>query len=143
MFEKPQKPYKNLEDARLRSCTWARDLEKDTYLYPCLSCAGRGGVRKGEDCDPIEGYKMAPLYKCENCKGSGFIPRKEFVVWYKGLMAKHRERMRAYKQIQQIIKGALDKLSEQEIKILGDHFQYRETSVDRSMHILQEASHQD
>ncbi|KKK74981.1 hypothetical protein LCGC14_2878300, partial [marine sediment metagenome] len=122
--EKPQKPYKNLEDARLRSCTWARGLEKDTSLYPCISCAGRGGVHKSEDLDPIEGYKMAPFYKCEKCDGSKYMPRKNFVIWYKSITDKYMARMKAYKQIQSVVRGALDKLSDQEIEFLRGHLQY-------------------
>lgn len=43
----------------------------------CHICNGSGKVRNSAERDPIEGYKMANWYSCENCDGEGYLSEEE------------------------------------------------------------------
>lgn len=80
MLTKPKKPWKNLEQARKEVSIWRPATKKD---FPCLACGGRGSYRDIKDLCPIEGYKLAPSYRCRLCDGSCIGFKAAFVEYYK------------------------------------------------------------
>lgn len=118
-MRKPERPYKDLSDARKRICFYGeKDRLCDLAFYPCIECDARGGVRDIKDLDPIEGYKMAPLYACKACGGSGAIPKKAFVAYYRGVMGKWKAEMDEYRQHKAKVKLAGSKLTKEELELL-------------------------
>jgi hypothetical protein len=67
--ELPKRPYANF-DAFLTEYRRRWRGSKEDQL-PCSHCYGSGKVHRDEDRDPIEGWKLAPLYTCDPCGGSG------------------------------------------------------------------------
>ncbi len=53
---------------------------KEYIKYPCWICNGRGKIKDPEyDRDPVEGYKMAPLVKCNLCNGKLEVDKASFL----------------------------------------------------------------
>jgi len=119
MIKKPTKPWKNLEEARKQVGIY---LSSDNTAFPCLACHGRGGVRDSADLCPVEGYKMAPLYKCQVCKGSGEGSRKAFMVYYRERNAEHKAAMEVYRRKKTILRELLAFLGEEDLGVLAEHF---------------------
>lgn len=117
----PPRPYKNVLDF------W--DSYRGTYkgpkesLYPCPMCYGSGKVKKFEDRDPVEGYKLAPTYPCDVCAGSGKRPAREIEQVYKTMMAEWRRNCQKAREFRDLQIAALFKakqvLTKEELKALG------------------------
>ena len=118
--EEPKKPYKNFADFRKQIGLWVSEkVLADMSYMPCPNCRGRKQVRDTKDCCPIEGYKMAPFYKCTNCNGKGSVPEKELREAYRAELRRWKEKMTAFNVRQKHRVAALKKLTAEEKKALG------------------------
>lgn len=55
-------------------------VPKEYIKYPCWVCGGDGKIKDPEyERDPVEGYKMAPLVKCNFCNGKLEVDKKLFL----------------------------------------------------------------
>lgn len=117
----PERPYKSFEDFRRVKCRWIfdKDKELDCTFYPCQHCGGKGRYRKEEDRDVIEGYKLAPWYKCQACNNTGRGPKEPLVAEYKAAIAKWRKELAEWKVANKKRKSALAKLTKEDRKVLG------------------------
>ena len=93
-------------------------LLKDRTWWPCWNCNGTGKVRDPNECDSVEGYKMASWYPCKLCNGTGQIPRKEFKALCQVQIDKYKKELNAYNYLIKVEKQALKKLNNEEIKVL-------------------------
>lgn len=116
--EKPKRPYKNFSDFRIYQHRGDQKKLQDINFYPCLFCEGYGKVRNIDDCDPIEGYKLAPWYKCSQCKGTGRSSRKEFRKAYYEVMQNYRYRRERWKIEEALRFLGRSKLTEEELRAL-------------------------
>jgi len=117
MIEKPKRPWKNLEDARKRVCVFFRGNKNQ---YPCLLCDASGGYHDPKDRDPMEGYKLAPRYKCKKCHGTGVGTKEELVAHYKKEIADYKATLERYKYKIARFNELTVKLSEDDLKILRE-----------------------
>jgi hypothetical protein len=109
----PNRPYRNLQEyAAVR-------YGRSKHLWPCVECCGRGVVRRFEDRDPIEGYKLAPLYKCGSCNGTGKGGRDVIAAEFRELLAKWRRELKAYRELQKLRRSAAKKLTRKEKIAVG------------------------
>ena len=111
----PKRPYRNLGEFRHRSVT---DLP-DADWWPCLTCHGRGGYHKSEDCCYVEGYKHAPWYICPACDGSRRGTRKDCAAAYKTKIREWKEKLQVWRQTQAHRKSGIAKLTKDERIALG------------------------
>ena len=113
---KPPKKPESLKKIREQRALWNADRLKDKDFYPCVNCYGRGRVYNNDDCDPIEGYKLATLYKCTFCNGTGSLKKIEFNGWYrKKYLEPWKKEAKEYKKFKASIRPILDKLTRAEI----------------------------
>lgn len=120
MSDKPERPYKNFEDYRLKQCRMLPESKRhDTTFFPCPKCEGYGVYYKPEDRDVYEGYKCAPRYACEKCDKSGRGSRDEHRAIYRLAIAEHQNRLRIWLERNKIRAAALNKLTSEERKVLG------------------------
>lgn len=87
--------------------------------FPCLACGGKGWNYKEEDCDVIEGYKLAPRHKCGACGGNGVGTKEAVKALYDAAVAKFRDALAAWKESQKHRKSGLAKLTKAEKEALG------------------------
>lgn len=120
MIEKPKRPWKNLEQARPEVGIWRPSKTTD---FPCLACGGRGGYRDVKDLDPVEGYKMAPFYKCRTCDGSCIGSKKEFVEYYRKRIAEYKRELAIYQQKINRFQELKKQLSKEDLDILRECLQ--------------------
>ncbi len=120
MITKPKRPWKNLEQARLEVGTWRPSKTTD---FPCLTCSGRGGYRDVKDLCPIEGYKMAPFYKCRACDGSCVGSKAAFVEYYRKKIAEYVGELAIYRQKLSRFQELKKQLSKEDLEILQECLQ--------------------
>jgi hypothetical protein len=90
----PKKPWATFDD-------YLFELRRDNSrshgeAFPCLVCDGRGQVRREEDYDSMEGWKLAPWYKCTACNGTGEGTREAIRgAWRKALWEWHEKAVKA------------------------------------------------
>lgn len=98
-------------------------------VIDCPGCNGHGKQRDIKDLDPVEGYKLAPYYKCFMCKGEGvIIPNNNkrytacvayWEVYNKFLDDEAKKENHDRLNKAKLIKQAKSKLSKDELKALG------------------------
>jgi len=98
----PERPYKNLEEFRLK-----RSRCRD-HKWPCLGCNGHGSI-----VIPVRGVST-----CQTCNGSGKGTKKEIVKAYHKEIQAWKEEVKAWKEEVEIRKEALAKLMDHEIRAL-------------------------
>lgn len=113
---KPLRRYKNLADVK-------HHFISPNFVgeWPCPNCRGKGKVRDPNDCDPVEGYKLAGWHKCTYCNGSGETTKDVIKGIYQEELAVYRAAMKVYHEDMKIFRSILDKLSNDEIKFLEKH----------------------
>lgn len=113
LTELPKRPWKNFED-------YLKNLDRAHHgrnvMYPCMYCNGFGKVRRMEDRDPIEGFKLAPWYKCTPCDGTGNSSRMEHEIRYKNLILKWKEKYADAKAQRDAEKSALKRIKQRTSK---------------------------
>lgn len=118
---KPKAPYKTLRDYvvwRYKHTPFGDKLI-DVKLWPCQACDGAGRYRKEEDRDCVEGYKMAPWYKCEACGGTQCGPKYLVALAFEVIMADHRKALDEWTRVDRLIRSARKKLTPEERAVLG------------------------
>jgi hypothetical protein len=121
IMSKPARPYFTFEDFRREKCRWIFDDKKtlDCTFYPCQNCNGKGRYHKEEDRDVIEGYKLAPNYKCTACKQTGRGEKEPLVREYKATIEKWRKDLAVWKIKNAAKQKALAKLTKADKEALG------------------------
>lgn len=102
---KPKKPYKNIAE-------YGKSINPNKER-PCRHCGGIGKVRNIEDLDPIEGYKLAPWYKCECCS-DGELSAREFKDRYNDIIEVYRIELEHYNSRKDKILAILEVLNKSE-----------------------------
>lgn len=116
---RPKRPYTNLEDFR-RRFGWVRPMERgDPTFWPCLACEGRGSYQKVEDLDPIEGYKLAPRYRCPACNGTRRSTKKACREAYRQSIHDWQAQVEAWLRTTELQASGLAKLTNDEKWALG------------------------
>jgi Ribonuclease G/E len=123
MLKKPIKPWKNLEDARIRVGYMLRSGQReDKFCFPCPTCNGTGKV--WEDDDPSITYDEIPCRECPNCQGFSVIPKKDFIKYYKSEQDRYKKELEEYNYAAKRVKHIISKLSKEDIQILEKYFDY-------------------
>ena len=91
---------------------------KNGCSYPCLVCGGDGWYRKIEDRDPVEGYKLAPSYDCESCKGTGGGTKEQFKAHYDTQVKHDKEQIAQFQAQLETFTQALSLLTPDQVKIM-------------------------
>jgi len=97
MISKPYKPFASIGKAKMHISFNNKKFERRN-AFPCLACSGFGWNRDEKDRDPIEGYKLAPKYKCHACDGTGVGSKAAFMEWYDKRMAEYKKELEEYKR---------------------------------------------
>lgn len=96
-----------------------RDKLLDPTFWPCIPCSGRGWYHDPTDRCPVEGYKLAPTYKCQACAGTGRGTKEAVKAIYDEIVAKFRAELAGWQITQALRKTGLSKLTQDEKKALG------------------------
>ncbi len=120
-YPAPKKRFQSLEAYR-DSFIYFRLKHKNSVEWPCIHCAGRGGYRDPNDCDPVEGYKLAPLYKCKGCKGTGSGPRKDVQKLHRETIDKWKKEKEHWKETREKVLKAMNKLKADDLELLRGLF---------------------
>ena len=99
--EAPKRPYRNLEDFRLRYFIHLdKKTERNLNFWPCLNCKGGKVVAYQEYLDE------SVIRKCQVCEGSGQGYKSAVVELYsrvitswKGEYSRFRSELKAWKQL--------------------------------------------
>ncbi len=86
----------------------------------CLECRGCGYVCKEEDRDVIEGYKLAPRYKCPSCQGRGVMGRPELKKHYNEYTDKYDQELFQWQETLKLLKTAFKLLSDEQLTAILD-----------------------
>lgn len=70
------------------------------HEYPCITCSGYGKVRKEEERDAYEGYKLANWYKCQTCNGSGESTHEVWLNFYQKAKEAYEVKLNAAQEAQ-------------------------------------------
>ena len=91
-------------------------LPKKKDGYACPDCGGRKYYYKPEDRDPIEGYKLAPRYRCGLCKATGVVDLKtyKYHARWQDKLHRYEVNLKKYKKVKEIATAALKKLTSKE-----------------------------
>ena len=115
----PKRPYKNFDDfykKNILGCN--KDVE-----WPCFLCDGYKKIHHWEDRDPYEGYKMAPLYTCHQCNGTGQTTKQQWKDQYKSEIDQWKQRYALAKQKRdlqsQLITLAKQHFTKQQLQLIG------------------------
>ena len=122
-FTRPE-AYKSINEARDNYSSIYKKWKRDDSDYPCLNCDGAGTYHKFEDRDIIEGYKLAPLYTCKSCSGSGRGPKEMFKAYYDAEKQKIKAQQQKFDKDLDSFMEAIQVLSPEQIftlnKMLGN-----------------------
>lgn len=116
MLEKPYKLYQSIKDAK-RYMGRHKDYKRNEY--PCIYCRGLGSYHKVEDRDCIEGYKLAPSYKCNACKGTGLGSKGSFMDEYNKQVEIYNREVKEYKSQLDKLKALKAKMDKDDFKIIA------------------------
>lgn len=122
--QRPLRPARSLDDFRVlftynaRMRDGSRDYVDARNWWPCIICASGGRVRDPADRDPVEGYKLAPWYKCEACQGKGQTCKETFKAFYDEEVRKYKVALADYREGYKHWRKALSKLNRQERQAL-------------------------
>jgi len=122
MFKKPQKPFKNIQEAKQHIGFYPsvrRRLKICKNFYPCINCFGIG-----ETIDLNE----IPV-QCSECHGSGEIDRDKFMIWYYSEMETYKLELNVFNKAMRIIKNAIKLLDKTELLLLREYFNENTLSV--------------
>jgi CRISPR/Cas system-associated protein Cas7 (RAMP superfamily) len=99
-MQKPKKIYNTISEAKLyyaHSINLRKKIINGEKIYPCNNCLGYAKIRDPYAYnDPIEGYKMASIVKCQQCNGTGEISKEEFTKLYKDTCDKYKTQLKEY-----------------------------------------------
>lgn len=92
--ELPKPPYRSFSAYQKEMVERSRPHYKTGLKArcPCPRCDGYGKHYRDEDRDPYEGWKMASMYPCERCGGSGDIGKIALRAEFDQIMKRHQER---------------------------------------------------
>ena len=128
-FKEPKRYYpKTLKSASLElgGCSLSRKeildfIKKEQYV--CYFCHGREKLYHPDDCDPIEGYKLAHRrVVCSVCQGKGTLPKAEFKKWHDIQEQEYAKRLENYKNAFKLVTNILKDLTDIELYYLNIHF---------------------
>lgn len=115
------KPIPSFDEYCLKWPRVSSYVKKAISKYECPHCISGRIVAPWEQCDPVEGYKMADRIDCLKCEGTGsWLEEKLKRVWqaekvqYKKDMAKYRAKKLQLEKVLAII-------TEQELKVLDEY----------------------
>jgi hypothetical protein len=123
-FDLPQPP-RTLEESR-RTYGFGWTMRQEPFLtqgaFPCLTCDGDGWMWDPNDppC-PIEGNKMRDKIRCPKCLGKKTSTKAEFKEYHLARRAKTLGEHQKQVANLQLLQQALDKLTPEEYKILGNN----------------------
>jgi hypothetical protein len=88
--------------------------------FSCTECNGSGKIYDPNDPrDPIEGNKLRRVITCTSCKGSGTGLIDEWLSLFKADKIAEKKKQIQEKRKSKLVKSALKKLTDEEIKALG------------------------
>lgn len=90
----------------------------EKIVVSCNLCDGTGKRYYFEDCDPIEGYKMASKRECDKCGGVGFVHVDTYRDEYDAEVKKNEEKIKEYEYYTTMMKSIKLKLTKEEVKFL-------------------------
>ncbi len=97
--------------------------------YLCPKCRGCGYYYNSSDRDVIEGYKLAPRYKCKMCDETGILTKAAYMRVkgenFKVSMARYKKKLAEYNKKKKVALGALKKLTRLEINYLKTYWGVR------------------
>lgn len=126
MIKKPEPYYKSISDMRQKCVQYSSVSHKlsDLSWFPCLKCKGHGRVYDSNDCDPVEGYKMATKYPCKTCNGTGTGSKKLFTEEYKVLKKDYINKLKKYKSSISRIKEIKKILTDSDMELISRYKHY-------------------
>ncbi|PCJ96656.1 MAG: hypothetical protein COA52_01260 [Hyphomicrobiales bacterium] len=93
-----------------------------TLKRVCSHCLGKGLDYDENERDPYEGYKLCVRkVPCDRCGGTGVILDKFLKDKWKEIKKKNKQRMKAWKKNIKEIDKILNKLSDDEIEVIGKY----------------------
>lgn len=127
--DQPEAEYEDMQGLRLHMMKMCAHADKertyDASYFPCFACGGKGKIRKPEDRDPVEGYKMAPWHICEKCGGSGEMSQSDYEPILEHYLNDFEARSKRYADDAKRLRDIKNKLDEADIIFLLDHCTYR------------------
>jgi len=97
-------------------------------LWPCTRCMSDGKIFDPADYDIIEGNKLARHIACPLCGGRGHISKELFQKIHDKAIRPYRRTIKKHIEIALEVEKILEKLTEEEIKILEKWYGYVEPS---------------
>lgn len=114
---KPQKLFKSFEDF----CDHIRfGCGMHNSRLKCQKCEGAGRlIADGEQCDPVEGYKMAQRVKCQICNGTGVASIVQAKDSYLSIIERWQDQILQWEEARKRLLPTLKKLNRKDFKNLG------------------------
>lgn len=129
IFKNPDAPPTNFIEYMMKlhkGYDFKKAFERGIF-YPCTICDGDGRVHDPADRDPVEGYKLAPLYKCKKCDGSGYGTEDEYWKLYQTIVEQNKIEIQRLERDNKTLTSLLKKINPAELALI-----YRVTGTDLS-----------
>jgi hypothetical protein len=116
-LKKPTPFYKSLRHYASEIRRWGKS---DAGPYPCYYCNGWGKTLDPNDCDPIEGYKLAHRrVTCPVCQGKGNLSKAVFTACYQQNVDKWKQDLKQWEAEVRVLRSAFAKLTKEEMEAIA------------------------
>lgn len=121
--QRPEPKFTTVEELRdymFSISLYSTDTKRilDRTDYPCFRCGGKGKIRKAEDRDPVEGYKLAPWHECGKCEGKGKAHSAEYEPIVESELATTEEATKVYEKFLEKFNSVMEKIEPEDVEFL-------------------------